>query len=293
MSSLTSNPIKQDILAELDDKIKTEVVPTDKDKEILQYKLNKQLSEEDHLYIFTEILQSMGSQIYTITENCTLFDLNDVDPKNFWKIYRCAQMFIDNHSRQKELDKVKQENDVMSQEFNKNVENNLRKILQQNEEIYPSNATEYEKLRIDALKQCTYSTYSKKPSSDHSQDDGKLEKTVYSDNYQYKWKQFNKNDEIAKKIIKISAKHNHENGDVFETKMHKDEDNISIVSVDDDDDDDDEDDEDIMVNDKSSVDMNCGEDVKNELNDLKNSLLHRPKVKLSLKSNIIFDDSDE
>src|SRR5439155_4922352 len=98
-----------DNLEETNIKIVNKVLPTDKEKEILLYKLNKQLNEDEHLYIFTEILQNLEKKIYTITENCTLFDLNDLSADNFWKMFYYAQLFIQNHERQKEFEGAQQE----------------------------------------------------------------------------------------------------------------------------------------------------------------------------------------
>jgi hypothetical protein len=122
MCTLTKNDVR--VLDEIDN----HSVPTEKDKESLQSKLNKQLNEEDHIYIFTEILQTMDKKIYTITENCTLFDLNDLDPVNFWKIHYHTHLMIANHERQKELNKTKQENDLLTSQFNQKMEEQLKKV---------------------------------------------------------------------------------------------------------------------------------------------------------------------
>jgi hypothetical protein len=145
------------MLSEIEDKIRNQVPPTEKDKEILQYRLNKQLTEEDHIYIFTEILQPMEKKIYTITENHTLFDLNDIDPKTFWKIYYSSQMAIDNQNRGKVYKSMQQENDKNMLEFTQKVTSELQKQGPIHESI--ANVSEYERLRIEALKQCTYSNY--------------------------------------------------------------------------------------------------------------------------------------
>lgn len=196
-------------LADINDKITNNVIPTDKEKGMLLSMINKQLTEEDHIYIFTEILQNMKKKIYTITENCTLFDLNDIDCANFWKIWYYAHLFICNQVRNAEMSKIKEKNDELSMQFNRDTLEKLKKF-RENTSLNASDTlamTEYERLRIDALKDCPYSTYSQeKPDQQTSK--------IYSDNYQCKWKQPNKNEEIVKKITNITKKIPDNAGDI-------------------------------------------------------------------------------
>lgn len=257
---MSSDTLKQDILIELSEKIKNKPIPTDKDKESLQFKINKFLTEEDHLYIFTEILQTISHKIYTITENGTLFDLNDLDPETFWKMSYYTQMFINNHERQKDIKKVFQENDELIEKFNLNISSELAKIKDKMTEtdINTENLSSYEQLRIDALKECQYSHYSK------ISHDKNHEKSIYSDHYPCKWKQTNKNDEIGKKMAKLSRKQN----------------------IDEESCDDEEDEEDIMINERDEMDsdeLTIAADV--------NRLLQKPKVKLHLKQQPPYDDN--
>lgn len=202
VDSLSDCDNKIKALSDFDNKLKAKTLPTEQDKEMLLHRLNRQLSEDDHIYLFTEILQNMSKKIYTITENGTLFDLNDLDVENFWKMAYYTQLSISNHDRQKEIeDRVKQK-ELEAEEFKRQSETNLLKYTSQPEVIDEHNLTEYDQLRIDALKQCTYSTYAKKQpiitkTNEHS---------VYSNNFQNKWKQNNKSDEIAKKVIRITCK---------------------------------------------------------------------------------------
>lgn len=276
-----------DFMAEINSKIKNKTLPTDRDKESLLNKLNKQLNEEDHIYIFTEILQNMEKKIYTITCNCTLFDLNDLDNENFWKIYYYTQLFIDQHERQKEINKAKQENDDISDQFTRDVDSKLKQIKEQHpEKVDSKGLSEYEKLRINALSQCSYSSYSKEIEATNknmrslSRYVG-VEKTVYSDNFQQKWKQLNKNDEINKKLSRVSMKC--EDSQVCKKRFTEE----SIEAVGDDDcnggddgnggdnsDDNDNDDDDVMINDDGSE----------MTDDLKRIIPQMSKVKISLKT---------
>ena len=196
---ISSIDAKRELLMEIDEKMKNGVEPTEKEKEQLQYTLNKLLSEEDHLYIFTEILQNLEKKIYTMTENGTLFDINDLDHQTFWKIQYCAQMCLDNHERQAQLNELAHESEQSHSQFKKQISEPLEKFKKDNVEDEDTNLTEYEKLRRQTLSQCSYSTFAKSKTQPY-------EKSVYSDNFQYKWKQNNRDDEISKKIIKIVAK---------------------------------------------------------------------------------------
>jgi len=280
-----------DNLSEINIKIKNKVAPTDKEKEILQYKLNKQLNEEEHLYIFTEILQGLEKKIYTITENCTLFDLNDLSPDNFWKIFYYAQLFIQNHERQKELEVAGRDNVSKSDELNEKMKRDLQKFREDPNNALPedtANLSAYEKLRINALSQCSYSTYSKddnRPDCGLSlPDDKKLEKTIYSDTFKHKWKQPSKVDETT---IKDSSKIETESigGSIGDNDFPDGE-------IDDDDDD-------MMLNEDYDDDNDEGvnkvdqEAEKMELDRLKNQLLKMPKMKLSLKVTPLNYEDDE
>jgi hypothetical protein len=191
---------KRDLLVEIDEKMKNQTVPTEKEKEQLQYKLNRQLTEEDHLYIFTEILQNMEHKIYTMTENGTLFDINDLDHGTFWKIQYYVHLFLDNQERRNQINEINQENDASLDQFKRKITDDLNKIQKNTTEtdVGDHNLSNYDRLRRQALSQCQYSSYS----------NNKIvpcEKSVYSDNFQYKWKQNNKDDDINKKVIKIVA----------------------------------------------------------------------------------------
>jgi hypothetical protein len=173
--------LEQTLLADINDKMKNKITPSIKDKETLLYKLNKQLLEEDHLYIFTKILQKMERKIYTITKNGTLFDLNDLTNHEFWNIYYHTQMFIDGHKRQNTLCNIGLENRCLDDQFKQKVNNNLQKIKEQSPYI-SSTLTHYDKLRIDALSHCTYSYYCDQMKKDNDIISSLPHKNIYSDN---------------------------------------------------------------------------------------------------------------
>jgi len=68
---------------DLDSKIKTGVVPKHEDKKRLQNRI-KQLDKTQQLHLFHNIIKPLD--IYTITDNGTFFDLNELTPELFWKL---------------------------------------------------------------------------------------------------------------------------------------------------------------------------------------------------------------
>jgi hypothetical protein len=244
--------VSSDLLTEINEKVKNNVIPMDKDKDVLSYKLNRQLDEEDHVYIFTEILQKMEKKIYTITENGTLFDLNDLDNATFWNVYYYTQIFIDNHERKKDIAKASKEDEERKNEQIQQFDNDLKRIKESaGEFVDKSNMTEYEKLRTDAL------SYSKRPEVVINSGEKRMEKTVYSDNYQFKWKQLSKTDEIAKKVTRISFRCDNKDNDPVPNEakaaeIEEDEDEEADEEADEDEDEDEGEEEDMMVNDNES-----------------------------------------
>ena len=67
----------------LDEKIKRQLQPTHDDKRKIQSRI-RQLEKTQHLHLFNTIIKELD--IYTITENGTLFDLNDLTLEQFWKL---------------------------------------------------------------------------------------------------------------------------------------------------------------------------------------------------------------
>ena len=264
-------------LDDINEKIQNKLTPNEKDKELLLYRLNKLLNDDEHLYIFTEILQTLEKRIYSITENCTLFDLNDLPNDAFWKIYYYTQLFILDHERQKELGKIQKEQQSKNDEFKEDINTKLQKYKNDPNQATPENIEQlsaYEKLRLNALSQCSYSTYSHNNTNTDDfnlslPDDKILAKTIYSDNFKYKWKQENKIDQN-----KINLKKQTESDTQLNCVNYSDVGDYEI------------DDDDMMLNENYSdnEDDELGrEREKEELDRLKNQLLKLPKMKLTLK----------
>ena len=275
--SKSNNNDNYDGLDELNEKIRTKSIPTNKDKEILLYRLNRLLTEDEHLYIFKEILQNLGKKIYSMTENGTLFDLNDLPNDAFWKTYYYSQLFIQDHEKQKELEKTQREYLILSDQFEEKMNAKLKNYINDDNQVGHENIEElspYEKLRIKALSHCLYSTHSKTNQNNNSDlslhNDKKMEKTIYSDTFKYKWKQENKLTQQK------------------ETNKETEFDNQSIETDLSDCGDYDMDDDDLMLNENYD-----NEQEKVELTRLKNQLLKLPKTKLTLKiPNIDYEDLD-
>lgn len=268
ISTSTSVFISTFTLADINDKITNTIVPNDKEKSMLLNMINKQLTEEDHIYIFTEILQNMKKKIYTITENCTLFDLNDIDCADFWKIWYYTYLFISNQVRNTEINKIKEQNDELSAQFTRDALEKLKKFRENTSKNVPDmdEMSEYERLRIEALKDCQYSTYSsEKPDQQTSK--------IYSDNYQCKWKQSNKDEEIVRKFTNITKKA----PDNIPTII---KDNVSFIDI---------------VNEVNDMDDIIGSDESEDeeiraIDEVINhnkivELINKPKKRLLLKSN--------
>src|SRR5437588_1856289 len=108
------------------------VPPSSAERELLQYLLNRFLTEEDHLYIFTEILQNLEKKIYTVTETGTLFDLNDLPTETFWTLREVTQSLIKHHERQKEIETAHQEDARRTAEFREKMQTELQRIREEN-----------------------------------------------------------------------------------------------------------------------------------------------------------------
>ncbi len=180
---------------DLVEKIRIKLPPTEKDKELLLYKLNRQLTEDEHLHILTDILQTLEKRIYSMTDNCTLFDLNDLTPEVFWQIFYYAQLSIMKHETQKQTAQANQDDLVQRNEFNEKMRHDLEKYQKDAETtINLESLTPYERKRLEALSQCQYSTYSTTLPSTISNsklalvNDKIMEKTIYSDTFQHRWK---------------------------------------------------------------------------------------------------------
>jgi hypothetical protein len=281
---------------DITENIKAQVTPSEKDRENLLNKLNRQLTDEEHLYIFTEYLQTLEKRIYSITENCTLFDLNDLPNELFWKIYYATQLFIRDHDRQKEIDKANAEKNVISAKLQEKIEKDLVKYKKDNANdalnVDTQNLSEYEKLRIGALSQCNYSTFAvtavKSTNNVSFIDDKRMEKTIYSDSFKHRWKQ----PETKPPILvpeKLGVKLKDKIKLVTNPAEVNDDDgcgaNGDIIGDDDDGDDGDEDEN--MFNEFDDSNENI------ELDRFKNQFLKMPKLKLKINRQECDDDDGD
>jgi hypothetical protein len=98
-------------------KMKLKESPNDKEKMQLSNIISK-LSKQDHKQIFN-ILQSLPNKIYTTNEKETLFDINDIQPYDFWRIYDISIMLYENNNRNNIIKNSK----IEAEELNNN--NNL------------------------------------------------------------------------------------------------------------------------------------------------------------------------
>lgn len=284
-SKSTTNQIKE--IEEIVEKIKNKNIPTERDKETLMYKVNRQLTEEEHLHLFSEILQSLDKKAYSITENCTLFDLNDLSPECFWKMFYYAQLSIHDHEGKKISDRARQEDNEEKAKMAEKMKAELDKFQEDPDQAKPDvldSLTPYERLRISALSQCQYSTYSKGGVDDTNmalKDDKRMEKTIYSDTFQHRWKSdgLPNANVLATPVIIPKLK--------LKVTSEPETPKTQIIDVANSDCEGDED-EDVMMNEDEFEE---GETSETEINRLKNQLLKMPKLTLRA-SHFNYEEAD-
>lgn len=158
-------------LNDLSERAKLNTIPTDKDKDKLLWLINKQLTEDDHIKIFVQFLHDLPKRIYTINQHATLFDLNDLNPEVFWKIYYYCRLCL----QSKETDKIRKQMFELDNEQQQLLTQRLTQESQQLQaqmeleqtthtqsktgEVLNDNIPVYEDLRVDSLKTCSYSHY--------------------------------------------------------------------------------------------------------------------------------------
>jgi hypothetical protein len=285
-SKSTTNQIKE--IEEIVEKIKNKNVPNERDKETLLYKLNRQLTEEEHLHLFSEIIQSLDKKTYSITENCTLFDLNDLSPECFWKMFYYAQLSIHDHEGKKISDRARQEDNEEKVKMAEKMKAELDKFQADPDQAKPDvldSLTPYERLRISALSQCQYSTYAKGGADDTNmalKDDKRMEKTIYSDTFQHRWKSDAVTTPNAPTVTmpKLKLKTTSEVEIPKIQKVDISNGNISDGEGDED--------EDVMMNEDEFEE---GETSESEIDRLKNQLLKMPKLTLKA-SHFNYEEAD-
>jgi len=78
-------------------KMKLKELPNDKEKMQIRNIISK-LYKHDHRQIIN-IIQNIQNKIYTTNEKETLFDINDIQPYDFWRIYDISVMLYENNIR--------------------------------------------------------------------------------------------------------------------------------------------------------------------------------------------------
>jgi hypothetical protein len=104
-------------------KMKLKELPNDKEKMQLSNIISK-LYKPDHRQIFN-ILQNLPNKIYTTNEKETLFDINDIQPYDFWRIYDISVMLYENNIRNNIIKKSK----IEAEEFSNNANSNESLLL--------------------------------------------------------------------------------------------------------------------------------------------------------------------
>ena len=104
-------------------KMKLKELPNDKEKMQLSNIISK-LYKPDHRQIFN-ILQNLPNKIYTTNEIETLFDINDIQPYDFWRIYDISVMLYENNIRNNIIKKSK----IEAEEFSNNANSNESLLL--------------------------------------------------------------------------------------------------------------------------------------------------------------------
>lgn len=129
--------------------LRDEKLPSYNDKKKL-YQEIATLDKENHLTIFSNIIHP-NTDKYTITNNSVLFDLDDLSPKTFWKLYLYVQNTIENN------DRINRDNELYKivLEDIKRDENRKTPILDQKDGSVTS--AMYQALVKDALSRCDYS----------------------------------------------------------------------------------------------------------------------------------------
>lgn len=87
--------------------------PTEKEKRDLLNILNT-MNKENHMYIFINFLEN--TKVYTITNDATLFDLNDLEKDTFWKIYDYSILYNQDKIKNNKIKELEIEhNDILKQ----------------------------------------------------------------------------------------------------------------------------------------------------------------------------------
>lgn len=191
----TTNGVISDTNVEIDRKIKEGVKSSHDDKKRLQNRI-KQLDKRQQLHLFHTIIKPLN--IYTITDNGTFFDLNELSPEEFWKLsyhvnltYDCIQRDLLRSELEKNeaQDKASiqaiynQEYDIESEIDNKStitINAQCDETVHLSEDQIIQQPPSYSQLREVALRTCQYKK--SEPSLLSSEYESKvLERNIYTD----------------------------------------------------------------------------------------------------------------
>ena len=167
---------------DIDLKIKSQVAPTHDDKKKAQMRI-KQLEKQQQLHLFNTIIK--GLDIYTVTETGTYFDLNDLTPEQFWKLYYQINLTYDCIARNKFMDELLEKECINWCNGALDIDNwNERLDLEPDSITTNTGVVPYSRLRDDALNQCKYlkkesESMTAKVSSEH--DSKIIDRSVYTD----------------------------------------------------------------------------------------------------------------
>jgi hypothetical protein len=172
---------------ELDQKIKEKKVPTHDDKKRIQQRI-KQLEKKQQLHLFKTVVRGLGTKVYSVTENGTYFDLNDLTPEQFWKLSYHINLTYDCINRHKLINELEKQCPVYNQEMD--IESNsMWDTYEPNDVELDSNvisSMNYSQLRDEALSHCRYSDFYKKENdsavsklTDH--ESKVIERNIYTD----------------------------------------------------------------------------------------------------------------
>jgi len=160
---------------DLDDKIRNDVKPEHEDKKRLHNRI-KQLDKQQQLHLFHSIIKPLN--IYTITDNGTFFDLNELTSEQFWKLSYHVNLTYDCIKRDKIISELEREKSSHEVSLSTKSQNNQKLGLYNHEfdiestSVYEPNtnvtddlelddlisngAISYSKLRDAALNQCEH-----------------------------------------------------------------------------------------------------------------------------------------
>lgn len=103
--------------------LKYSIIPNESDIEFI-YKNITELPKDNMIEIIVNYLQNMKSPIHNITNNGTVFELNDFnfnidEHKNiFWNIFNYIKLYKDNTDRKELINVLEKENDEIFKKLN-------------------------------------------------------------------------------------------------------------------------------------------------------------------------------